>query len=706
MIALARDTWPVARAGEAMQAAAAEAGLPSKTRVLPEAPASVQDGEKSACRAWIQSLGGCLELQLEPRPVTWSEILNRSLRGPGLLQISIAGRIRLLAIAAADARRVTIVPPDCEPFSVAATQLGEAIGVLFECSTGPELSSLLDEAAISGPDRRKILQSMVTERVGETPIGTFWPIALPASAGLLAHVRHNGLPKMLAAFLPAYGFEYGLWILSWALVGKWAIAGRFDMGWLMAWALLLMTLVPIHMLVMWQQAKFSVSCGWIVMRLLLEGSFRLQPEEVRHEGAGQLIGRVLESEALQSLALNGGLAALMACIQLLFAVALFAFGMESWALTITLLAWISATAALGLVYHRRRGAWTNARLNLSRDLLERIVGHRTRLVQQPVERWHEGEDEALAEYVEKSKRIDRVSVAILAFLPRGWLLAGVLCVIGGLWHGNPQAGMVAAQLGGVLLAFGALTSASSSIAMLSGAAIAAERAGDMLRASRRAECAGDPAVTIEAGRNSSGHLLEIREMTFRYPGRAANAIEHNSLRIDKGERILLEGASGSGKSTWVGLVSGLRLPDSGLLLMRGIDRKTLGDAGWRRRVVAAPQFHENHMLTGSLAFNLLLGRSWPPEPEDLEEAETVCRELALGPLLDRMPAGLMQVVGESGWQLSNGEKSRVFLARALLQHSDLVIVDESFGGLDPETAQTVMAAVLKRAPTLVCVAHV
>ena len=73
---------------------------------------------------------------------------------------------------------------------------------------------------------------------------------------------------------------------------------------------------------------------------------------------------------------------------------------------------------------------------------------------------------------------------------------------------------------------------------------------------------------------------------------------------------------------------------------------------------------------------------WPPEPSDLDEAETVCRELGLGTLLDRMPAGIMQMVGETGWRLSHGERSRLFVARALLHGAPLVVLDESFGALD------------------------
>ena len=136
-----------------------------------------------------------------------------------------------------------------------------------------------------------------------------------------------------------------------------------------------------------------------------------------------------------------------------------------------------------------------------------------------------------------------------------------------------------------------------------------------------------------------------------------------------------------------------------------LDRRTLGADAWRRRIAAAPQFHENHILTGPLAFNLLLGPAWPPAPEDLTDAAAICRELGLGPLLRRMPSGILQIVGETGWQLSQGERSRVFLARALLQRSEMVILDESFATLDPETLRRAMECALQRARTLMVVAH-
>ena len=109
--------------------------------------------------------------------------------------------------------------------------------------------------------------------------------------------------------------------------------------------------------------------------------------------------------------------------------------------------------------------------------------------------------------------------------------------------------------------------------------------------------------------------------------------------------------------------------------------------------------------SATLAFNLLLGKRWPPREEDLRAAEELCHELGLGALLDRMPAGLSQVLGDADWQLSHGEKSLVYLARALLQGAELLILDECFAALDPETLRQALDCVFRRAPALLVIAH-
>jgi ATP-binding cassette subfamily B protein len=199
--------------------------------------------------------------------------------------------------------------------------------------------------------------------------------------------------------------------------------------------------------------------------------------------------------------------------------------------------------------------------------------------------------------------------------------------------------------------------------------------------------------------------LRAHDLFFGYRDRAQPVLRGLSLDVRAGDQILLEGPSGGGKSTLGMLLAGSLAPDSGLLLLDGLDLETLGAAGWRRRVIIVPQFHENHVLLGTFAFNLLMGRGWPPRPEDIQEAEKVCRALGLGPLLDRMPGGLLQPVGETGWQLSHGERSRLYIARAILQEGDITILDESFGALDPKTLRRTLGYVLGELPTMVAIAH-
>ncbi|MGH9389416.1 MAG: ATP-binding cassette domain-containing protein, partial [Vicinamibacteria bacterium] len=187
-------------------------------------------------------------------------------------------------------------------------------------------------------------------------------------------------------------------------------------------------------------------------------------------------------------------------------------------------------------------------------------------------------------------------------------------------------------------------------------------------------------------------LVQARDVSFIYPHRSRAVLEGVGFALARGDRVLLTSPSGGGKSTLVSLVNGMRRPSSGVVLLEG-------------KVATAPQFHENHVFTESFAFNLVMGRAWPPSGADLREAEGLCRELGLGELIEKMPGGMNQMVGDTGWQLSHGEKSRLFLARALLQGSDLVLLDESFAALDPENLRQALLTARERAPSLVVVAH-
>ena len=268
---------------------------------------------------------------------------------------------------------------------------------------------------------------------------------------------------------------------------------------------------------------------------------------------------------------------------------------------------------------------------------------------------------------------------------------------------------MAIGVGGTLLAYEAYKKLATGLGHLAGAGLAWQQVAPLFAAATRPQVATAPTSAGPPDGDPDGTaappLLQAHDLVFRHRARSAPVLQGCSLHIQAGERLLVEGPSGGGKSTLVSLLTGLRQPESGLLLLQGLDLQTRGAAGWRRWVVAAPQFHDNHVLTATFAFNLLMGRRWPPHPDDLVAAEALCRALDLGPLLDRMPAGLLQMVGETGWQLSHGERSRLYIARALLQGAALIILDESFAALDPETLHCVQQCVLEYAPTLLVIAH-
>jgi ATP-binding cassette subfamily B protein len=290
------------------------------------------------------------------------------------------------------------------------------------------------------------------------------------------------------------------------------------------------------------------------------------------------------------------------------------------------------------------------------------------------------------------------SLVLLGATARTWLLIG----LGGLALSvGSSPARVAVVLGALLLGFQALTTLSAGLWHLVGAGVAWEEVRQLFDAAARGEGAGGPAAPPAA--HQAGELLLAEGLVYRYPGREAVVLQDCSLRVKRGDRVLLEGPSGSGKSTLIAVLAGFRMPESGLLRLAGIERRHLDRERWRQRVVAAPQFHENHVILGPLAFNLLLGKRWPPRPEDLVEAEAVTRALGLGELLDRLPSGLQQMVGETGWRLSHGEQSLVFAARALLQHPDLMLLDESLGAVDQVRVRQSLAYLVEKAPALIVI---
>lgn len=693
--------WPAERLSEVLEGLAKRTGgTPGGT--FPPPPGG--GGERLA--AWVDAAARHLGLEAEPIEVPYPEVSDLLARAAPMLLRLPGEPAGFLTLVGGNGRRAELLLPSGGRARMDAEEVRRRLCRPLEEPFEKEMEGVLARAEIDPRRRPAARQALLGQALGETQVEVGWLLRLPPGAAFRQQLRQAGLVRSLASLLLAHGAQYLLWLISWWLIGWGALAGRLQPAWIAAWALLLLTLVPLRAAAGWLQGKFAANAGALLKRRLFQGVLRLEPDEVRRQGAGQLLARVLESEAVESLALSGGFRALVAVVELVFGVAVLALGAGG-ALHVVLFAAWMVLAALALAsYYRRRREWAGHRLELTHDLVERMNGHRTRLAQERPERWHDGEDEGLSRYQEISRAMDRRAVT-LDLLPAGWLLAGLFGLAPALLRADASPAALAVGLGGVLLARQALSSLVSGTAQLADAAISWRQIADLFAAAQRPEARGAPELSAAAG-NAAGPgevLIEAHDLGFAYSGRSRPVLEHCHLTIRAGDRLLLEGRSGSGKSTLAAVLSGMRLPGSGLLLAQGLDRRSLGDDGWRRVTAAAPQFHENHVLTETLAFNLLMGRGWPPKPGDFEEAEEVCRELGLGDLLDRMPGGLQQVVGESGWQLSHGERSRLFLARALLQGAPLLVLDESFAALDPSNLQRALRSALNRAPALLVIAH-
>ena len=699
-------SWPIERAGEALAALAGRAGL-AVGRELPAPGAAVlADPDDAAMDRWLAGAAATLGLEAEAIDSDLGGVdalLRRS--APALLRVGVGGR-RLLLVLRGGRRWLTVLTPALRAWRVALARVRGEVCEPALASSRADAEALIGRTGLTGARRERAVELLLHQRGAARRVGRAWLLRASPAAPLWALLRADGLLPQLAGLIGLRALELGLVIGSWWLIAGLVFAGRSDPGWAAAWMLMLLTIVPCRMGQTALVGEVLRGAGTILKRRLLVGAMAMDGDLTRREGAGLLLGRVLETSAVEALGLRGGLLALFAGLEFMAAIPVLARGPAGWLHVPMLVVW--ALLAVALV--RRTGlhlrAWTDERAALTHHLVEVMVGHRTRLAQQPPAHWHEREDVRLRGVLAAEERLNGSEALLVALVPRGWLVLGVVGLVPAfLAEGPGSAVALATGIGGVFLAQRGLTTLVGGATQLLAAGVALREALPMLRASAGVDAGARGSMLALPPVPAGQPLLVARGLGFRYPGRERRVLAGVDLTIVAGERLLLAGGSGGGKSTLGAIVAGLREPGEGLVLLAGLDRPTLGLVGWRRRVAAAPQFHENHVFTATFAFNLLMGRGWPPGAADLAEAQAVCEELGLGELLARMPGGLMQMVGETGWQLSHGERSRLYIARALLQKVDLLVLDESFAALDPRTLQQALACVLARARAVLVIAH-
>ncbi|WP_020591928.1 type I secretion system permease/ATPase [Kiloniella laminariae] len=195
--------------------------------------------------------------------------------------------------------------------------------------------------------------------------------------------------------------------------------------------------------------------------------------------------------------------------------------------------------------------------------------------------------------------------------------------------------------------------------------------------------------------------IELKKVTFNYPGQEVKALDNISLKIRPGERVGVLGRIGSGKSTIARLILGLYDPTEGSILADGTDIRQIDPADLRRNIGYVSQ--DNYLFFGSVKENISFGS---PHVDD----QTILRAATLAGVTDFLkthPHGFDLQVGERGMSLSGGQRQAVVIARSLLLDPPVLLMDEPTSGMDNSSEAGFKTRLTKvvAGKTLVLVTH-
>jgi len=213
-----------------------------------------------------------------------------------------------------------------------------------------------------------------------------------------------------------------------------------------------------------------------------------------------------------------------------------------------------------------------------------------------------------------------------------------------------------------------------------------------------------PAETDEGDLEVERVRGEVRfeSVSFVYPEAGEAVLSGISLVLAPGTVTALVGRSGSGKTTLAKLLPRFYQPQSGHVLIDGVDARRYTLASLRRQVALVSQ--DVVLFNDSIAANIAYGAPGEVSREAIEQAARAAHAMEF---IQRLPQGLDTAVGEGGSLLSGGQRQRLAIARALLKDAPILILDEATSALDAESERAVQAAleVLMANRTTLVIAH-
>jgi ATP-binding cassette subfamily C protein CydD len=195
--------------------------------------------------------------------------------------------------------------------------------------------------------------------------------------------------------------------------------------------------------------------------------------------------------------------------------------------------------------------------------------------------------------------------------------------------------------------------------------------------------------------------IQYRDVHLAFDHGLRPAVKGISFDLNSGERVVLVGASGAGKTTILNLLLGFLKPDRGQILINQTPLTDLNPASWRRHIAWIGQ--RPVLFHGTIKDNILLGKPQASE----EQLERAARNAKVLDFTLHLPQGLNTHVGERGFGLSRGQAQRVALARAILKDAPILLLDEPTSGLDAENESLVLQTLnaLSQGRTVLMLTH-